>query len=172
MAVDVSAVGRVSGRRVVVVERGPVSVFARAVKDQSRIYRDRAAALEAGFRDVPAPPTFPFVMGYWGGFEELQEGLEPILSHPMRELMDQLGPGLILHGGQEFEYHRPIVVGDVLYGEDVLSAVYEKQTDALVMTFLVTTTEWRDYSNGVPGELVSTARFSLVHRSRRRRTSV
>jgi acyl dehydratase len=170
LAVDTSLVGQVSGRRVVVVERGPVSVFADAVKDRSPVYRDRRAAEEAGFANVPVPPTFPFAMGFWGAFRELQEGLEPVAGNPTWEVMGQLGPGLILHGEQEFEYHRPVVVGDVLYGVDVLSDLYEKQTDAYLMTFIVTTTEWVDYSSGAPGDAVATVRFNLIHRARRKRS--
>jgi acyl dehydratase len=164
---DTSLVGQVSARKVVVVERGPVSVFAQAVKDHSRVYRDRQAAVDAGFRDLPAPPTFPFAMGFWGTYRELQAGLEPVTSNPMWTVMGQLGAGLILHGEQEFEYHRPVVVGDVLYGEDVLSDLYEKESDTHVMTFIVTTTDWKDYSSGSPGESVVTTRFNLIHRSRK-----
>lgn len=170
MAVDTSLVGRVSGRKVVVVERGPVSAFALAVKDQSRIYRDRQAAVDAGFRDIPAPPTFPFAMGFWGTYRELQRDLEPVTANPMLEIMGQLGAGLILHGEQEFEYHRPVVVGDVLYGEDVLSDVYEKEADSYLMTFVVTTTKWLDYAGGVPGDPVVTTRFNLIHRAKKRRS--
>jgi hypothetical protein len=164
---DTSLVGQVSARKVVVVERGPVSVFAQALKDQSRVYRDRQAAAEAGFSDIPAPPTFPFAMGYWGTYRELQAGLEPVPSNPMWTVMGQLGAGLILHGEQEFEYHRPVVVGDVLYGEDVLSDLYEKESDTHVMTFIVTTTDWKDFSSGSPGDPVVTTRFNLIHRARK-----
>ncbi|HWE55111.1 MAG TPA: MaoC family dehydratase N-terminal domain-containing protein [Acidimicrobiales bacterium] len=170
MAVDTSLIGQVSGRKVVVIERGPVSAFALAVKDQSRVYRDRQAAVDAGFRDIPAPPTFPFAMGFWGTFRELQQDLEPVGSNPMWEIMGQLGAGLILHGEQEFEYHRPVVVGDVLYGEDVLSDAYEKEADNRVMTFIVTTTTWRDYATGEPGDPVVTTRFNLIHRAHKRRS--
>lgn len=170
MAVDTSLVGRVSGRRVVVVERGPVAVFAGALKDADRIYRDRRAALAAGFTDIPVPPTFPFAMGFWGSFEELQEDLEPVGSNPMWEVMGKLGAGLILHGEQEFVYHRPIVVGDVLYGEDTLSDVYEKEAGSHLMTFVVTTTEWSDYSSGSVGDAVCTMRFNLIHRTRAKRS--
>jgi acyl dehydratase len=170
VAVDTSVIGRVSARKVVVVERGPVSAFAEAVKDRSPVYRDRPAAIEAGFPNIPAPPTYSFAMGFWGTFREMQEDLEPVESNPVWEVMGGLGPGLILHGEQDFEYHRPIVVGDVLYGEDVLSDVYEKDTDAYRMTFVVTTTEWRDYSTGTPGDPVVTTRFNLIHRARRKRS--
>ena len=169
MAVDTSLIGQVGSRKVVVIERGPVSVFAQAVKDSSPLYRDRRAALAAGFADVPAPPTFPFSMAFWGAFRERQEDLDPVSSNPVWEVMGKLGPGLILHGEQEFVYHRPVVVGDVLYGEDVLSDLYERDTDSFLMTFMVTTTEWLDYSTGAPGEPVVTTRFNLIHRARKKR---
>jgi peroxisomal enoyl-CoA hydratase 2 len=164
MAVDTSLIGRVSGRRVVAVERAPVSNFARAVKDSNPVYQDPRVAREAGFVDIPAPPTFPFAMPYWGSHPELQEGLAAVGANPLWEAMSKLGPGLILHGEQEFEYHRPVVVGDVLYGEDVLADVYERETDTIVMTFLVTETAWKDAGTGDP---VVTARFNLIHRAKR-----
>jgi hypothetical protein len=164
MPVDTSVIGRVSARRVVAVERAPVSMFAKAVKDRSRIYQDPREAEAAGFASIPAPPTFPFAMPYWGEYPELQEGLEPVESNPMWEAMGKLGPGLILHGEQEFEYTRPVTVGDVLESEDVLSDLYQRETDTHVMTFLVTETRW--YAKGT-GEHVVTARFNLVHRSKK-----
>lgn len=164
MAVDTSVVGKVSARRVVAVERAPVGVFARAVKDRSPVYQDPRAAAAAGFDSIPAPPTFPFAMPYWGEHPELQEGLEPVGSNPMWEVMGKLGPGLILHAEQEFEYTRPVMVGDVLEAEDVISDVYERETDTSVMTFVVTETKWTVKGTG---EQVVTARFNLVHRAKK-----
>jgi acyl dehydratase len=170
--VDTSLIGLVCDRKVITVERGPVTVFADAVKDRNPVYRDRRAAIAAGFGDVPVPPTFPFVMGYWGTHRELQERLEPVSSNPVWDVMAQLGAGLILHGEQEFEFHRPVVVGDVLYGEDVLSDLYEKSTDNYLMTLIVTTTRWVDYTTGSPGEPAVTTRYNLIHRARRRRRNL
>ncbi|HVA73696.1 MAG TPA: MaoC family dehydratase N-terminal domain-containing protein [Acidimicrobiales bacterium] len=164
MGLDTTVIGKVSARRVVAVERAPVSVFARAVKDQSRIYQDQREAQAAGFASIPAPPTFPFAMPYWGEYPELQEGLEPVASNPMWEVMGKLGPGLILHGEQEFEYARPVMVGDVLEAQDVISDLYQRETDTHVMTFLVTETRWTVKGSGEP---VVTARFNLVHRARK-----
>ena len=164
MPVDTSVIGKVSDRRVVEIERGPVSAFARAVKDASPVYQDPNAAREAGFDAIPVPPTFPFAMPHWGTFPELQQGLEPVKRNPQWDVMGQLGPGLILHGEQEFEFHRPVVVGDVLFGEDVIADVYERVTDTTVMTFIVTETKWIDLESGEPAV---TARFNLVHRARR-----
>ena len=60
MAVDTSVIGRPTGSSRVVIERGPVSNFAAAVKDENPVYRDPNAAKTAGFDDIPAPPTFGF----------------------------------------------------------------------------------------------------------------
>ena len=70
--------------------------------------------------------------------------------------------GLILHGEQEFEYHRPMVVGDVLAGEGKVLDLYEKESKGRTMTFLVMETTYRD---GRTGEPVLTTRMNLIHRS-------
>ncbi|MDQ2754905.1 MAG: MaoC family dehydratase N-terminal domain-containing protein [Actinomycetota bacterium] len=165
MSVDTGGIGRVIARRVVAVERAPAAKFALAVKERDPVYQDPRAAADAGFAGIPVPPTFPFAMSYWGEHPELQEGLEPVGANPLWEVIGKLGPGLILHGEQEFEYHRQVVVGDVLCGEDVLADVYERESGNTVMTFMVTETIWRDHSTDEP---VVTARFNLIHRARKR----
>ena len=69
--------------------------------------------------------------------------------------------GIILHGEQEFAYHRPVVVGDVLVGEGHVVDAYAKESKGKTMTFLVTETVWRDEASGEP---VVTSRFNLIHR--------
>jgi acyl dehydratase len=165
MAVDRSLVGTKTGTTRVVIERGPVANFARALKDDNPVYHDRAAARAAGFADIPAPPTFGFCMAHWGAFGDIQPADGPdvdrgVLSRAIGELMGR--GGLILHGEQEFEYHRPIVVGDVLVGEGEVVDVYEKESKGKTMTFLVTETRYRDDRTGEP---VLTTRFNLIHRS-------
>src|SRR5947209_20204253 len=73
VAVDKSVIGTPTGTSKVVIERGPLSVFARSVKDENPIYQDPRAAKEAGFDDIPAPPTYAFSgMTFWGTFPEIQ----------------------------------------------------------------------------------------------------
>ena len=74
------------------------------------------------------------------------------------------GGGLILHGEQEFEYRRPIQVGDVLVGEGKILDIYEKESKGAVMTFIVVETAWRDEASG---EAVVTERFNLIARLKR-----
>jgi acyl dehydratase len=155
-------IGKPTGRSRVVVERGPVTHFAAAVGSTSPIYRSLDAAKAAGFSSIPAPPTWPFAMEFSGKFEEMQPDGEPTPS----PLLAAMGPlmangGLILHGEQEFVYHRPIEVGDVLIGEGTLTEAYQKESKGKTMTFLVTETKWSDEKTGEP---VATARFNLIHR--------
>lgn len=164
MPVDRTVVGKSTGRSKVVVERGPVAVFADAVKDSSPIYRDPEAALAAGLPAIPVPPTYPFVMGHWGTFPEIQpEGGD----EPTAGMGSVLGPllaqgGLLLHGEQEFEYYRPVFVGDVLVGEGRVADAYEKLSGANTLTFVVLETTWRDDATGEP---VVTSRTNLLVRT-------
>lgn len=164
MAVDRSIIGKSTGRRRVVIERGPVAVFADAVKDADPVYRSAAAAEEAGYDAIPVPPTWPFVMHHWGAFPEIQPtGTDEDTSAFGLVLGPLLAKGgLLLHGEQEFEYHRPVYVGDVLTGEGTISDVYEKATGSATMTFVVTETVWTDDANGEP---VVTARTNTLVRT-------
>ena len=155
-------IGQVTTRATVVVERGPVTCFANAVLEESPIYQDPGAAAAAGFSSIPAPPTFAFAMEYWGRFPELQPSDAPEGS-VMGEVVGKLmaSGGLMLHGEQEFLYHRPVVAGDVLVGEGKVVEAYQKEARGRTLTFLVTETDWRDNKSGEP---VVTTRFNLIHR--------
>jgi hypothetical protein len=137
--------GQELGTSTVQIERGPVKVFAAAVKDDSSGY---------GEDGVPVPPTFPFAMTYWGS-----TGQGGAAGLPIEKLR---GPGrMLLHGEQEFEYHRWPKVGDVLEGTARVADVYEKEGGSGTMEFYITETEWKDASSGEP---VVTARFTLAVR--------
>jgi acyl dehydratase len=163
MAVDTSVIGKATSASVVAVERGPVANFARAVKDESRVYQDPAVAAAAGLDGIPAPPTFTFAAPYWGAYAELQKGVTKVEGNPMFEIIGKLmaSGGLVLHGEQEFVYHRPAVVGDVLVGKGTCVDAYERESKGKVMTFVVSETVWSDQKTGDP---VVTERFNLIHR--------
>lgn len=157
------AIGKPVPPQTVVIERGPVSNFARAVKDYSPVYAQPEQAEAAGLPAIPAPPTYSFAMHHWGAFPELQpDGADA--PHPMVEAIGDLiaGGGLILHGGQEFVYHRPLLVGDVLTAHGSVKDVYEKQSSGgKTMTFVITETQWRDEA----GDPVVTSTMTLLHRA-------
>jgi acyl dehydratase len=147
----------------VVVERGPVGVFAAACGDNSAVYRDPRAAQDAGFDAIPAPPTYFFsAAGFWGTFPEDQPDDPAAKGNPLMEVIGGLMAkgGMVLHGEEEFVYHRPVVVGDRLHKEGKVVDLYEKQSGERTMTFLVTEDTYRDDA----GEVVLTTRMNLIHR--------
>jgi acyl dehydratase len=104
-------------------------------------------------------------MAHWGSFPENQPPPDPeadpgAVMKVIGGLMAQ--GGLVLHGEQEFEYHRPVVVGDVLLSEGSITDAYEKESRGKTMTFLVSETR---YTEERTGELVLTSRMNLIHRS-------
>jgi acyl dehydratase len=157
-----SVIGKPVSKSKVTVERGPVSNFAAAVCNTDPVYVDARVAQEAGLRAIPAPPTFPFVMSNWGEFPEYQPEDRPT-GNPLGEVLEPLisRGGLILHGEQEFDYHRPVFVGDVLVGEGTIIDAYSKESKGRTMTFVVTETVWRDDATGEP---VVSARLNFMHR--------
>ena len=164
MAVDTSVIGKATGASKVTVERGPVANFALAVLDENPVYQSPDRARAAGLDAIPAPPTFSFAMQHWGKFPDDQPPDPTGGENPMRQVMGELfgKGGIVLHGEQEFEYHRPLMVGDVLIGEGRITDFYEKESKGKTMTFLVTETVWRDEKSDEP---VVTERFNLIHRA-------
>jgi len=136
--------GRETGTQKVVIERGPVRVFAEALGDSDEVYSGD---------DALVPPTFPFVMSYWGSL-----GTGGAAGLPIDRLR---GPGrAILHGEQAFEYQRWPKVGDVLEGTTVITDVYEKErSNGGKLEFYVTETDWKDVDSGAP---VVKSIFTLV----------
>jgi acyl dehydratase len=158
-------VGRPTGRSVLTVERGPVTRFAESVTESSPVYASREAARAAGFDDIPTPPTYFFsAAAFWGAFPEDQPEDDPAKGrNPTMEIIGGLMAkgGLVLHGEQEFEYHRPVSVGERLTSEGKVVDLYTKESGDRTMTFLVTENEYRDAA----GELVLVSRMNLIHRS-------
>jgi acyl dehydratase len=136
-------------------------MFARSIGDPNPIYRDAAHAAASEVGAVPAPPTFvqasaqfdpdyflrPKIGEPWFG-----SGKEP--TGVTRE-SEGGGGGGGLHAEQHYEYHRPLVAGDVLTATTRPGESWEKEgRRAGKLLFSETITEYRDAN----GELVVTAR--------------
>jgi hypothetical protein len=67
---------------------------------------------------------------------------------------------MILHGEQEFVYHKSVQVGDTLHKEGRIVDLYSKEAKGRTMTFLVMETIFKDDD----GDPVVTERFNLIHR--------
>ncbi len=119
-------IGKAYDRFTVDVEKGRLRAFAKAIGETNPIYLDEEAARKAGYQSIPAPPTFPFVAA--------MEANQPFLI-----LADMgIDKTRSVHGEQHFTYHKPIVAGDVLVGQQRIVEMYDKKGGAL--TFIVTET--------------------------------
>jgi acyl dehydratase len=164
MVTKEEVVGMPTGKSVLTIERGPVTQFAVAVTETSPIYKSADAARAAGFTDIPVPPTWFFsAASMWGAFAEDQPADAEPDRNPMMEVIGGLmaNGGIVLHGEEEFTYHQPVVVGDVVTSDGSVVDLYEKAAGERTMTFLVTENQYRNQR----GELVLTARMNLIHRS-------
>jgi len=155
-------IGLPTGKGTVVVERAAVTAFATAVGDDSPVYANAEVARAAGFDGIPAPPTFGFAIQHSGRWDELQPPDATPERSPVAELMGGLMAkgGIVLHGEQTFEYHRPVIVGQRLHFEGVVRDVYRKPAGEATMTFLVVEDTYRD-DDGNP---VLTSTMNLIHR--------
>jgi acyl dehydratase len=130
------------------VEKGKVEEFARAVKEDNPAFRDEAAAAEQGFDRIPAPLTFARVSAFPRYRATEGRGIDIGFRQEYA-----------IHGEQEYEYERPLQVGDVLTGETTLVDVYQREGGrGGTMTFAVLETEYRDQD----GELVLTDRSTAI----------
>ena len=84
------------------VERCKIKELAWAIGDPNPIYTDKEAAIKEGYQDIPTPPTYATVPSNW--------------QSNTGQFMDDLGINymMILHGGEEYEYHKEIYPGDVV----------------------------------------------------------
>jgi hypothetical protein len=93
------------------IERGPVMLFARAVKDDSPVYASERAARDAGFDRVPVPPTYTFVMASAGALPDIQPagGTGSMYASAAGDAASAFDrDGLFLHARQHFTYHQPV----------------------------------------------------------------
>ncbi len=102
------------------VEKGRIRFFAQSIGTDDPIHQDEAAAKDAGYSTIPAPPTFAFTVLMEGG------GLFNILQD-----LD-IPPTKTVHGSQGFRYFRPILAGDVITGHQKITDIYDKKGGALV----------------------------------------
>jgi acyl dehydratase len=84
------------------VGKEKIGEYARAVGEDNPVYFDRAAARDAGFRDVVAPPMFAVVYT-WGS-----------VALPAVDPDVDLNFAMLVHGGQEFTWGEPVCSGDVI----------------------------------------------------------
>ncbi len=123
---DASFIGKEYDSFAMEIEKGRLRLFAKAIGETDPIYLDEKAARVAGYRSLPAPPTFPFTIA--------MEANQPFL------VLEDLGIDKTrsVHGDQSFAFRGEICAGDVISGRQKIVDMYEKKGGALL--FIVTET--------------------------------
>jgi acyl dehydratase len=126
------------------VDRDRVIQFCDAIGEDDPVFRDDAAAREAGYDGQLAPPTFVTIM--------------QIIINGQVVLDKELGLDYsrVVHGEQEYEWDRPLRVGDELSAVPRIADIYTRGPNE----FLVIEVEIKDAS----GERVVLARSTLLSR--------
>ncbi len=145
--IDKKWIGHELPASVLPIERSRLQFFAKAIGETDPIYTDAAAARDAGYPDLPAPPTFLFAA-------ELDSGASERLLADL-----QIPIAKLLHGEQGFTYHRSACVGDTVTVRSTISDIYDKKNGAL--EFVVKTSRATNQQH----ELVAELRTVIVCRS-------
>jgi acyl dehydratase len=102
LAAAASSIGKTWNGYTYEVGLEKIREYANAIGEGEPVHHDRAAAREAGFRDVVAPPMFAVV--YSAG------AMGPAIFDP------DVGMDFarMLHGSQEFVWSEPVCAGDTI----------------------------------------------------------
>jgi acyl dehydratase len=100
MPVDTQAAGKAYEPKIYAVGREKVREFANAVGETNPIHLDVEAARAAGYADVVAPPMFAVVYS------------APAMAPAVLDPEVGINLAMMVHGGQEFVWDKPVVAGD------------------------------------------------------------
>lgn len=133
-------IGKRSNKVLNVVERGAVKKFAQAIGDAHPIYIDEEYGTQTRYKNNIAPPTFPMVFDY-GEIEGLN--------------IHQAG---LIHGEQQFNYQRPLLIGEALTCFQEVENYYERSGSSGTMGFLAIKSSGEDHE----GKTVFTSKIVII----------
>ena len=110
-----------------------VRAFARGVGCTDPVYYDEAAARAAGYRGLPAPPTYLgtpiFIPGQSSDISSRPLAAEPSIEHGLTAQLD---------GGTDTEYYARICAGDTLSAVSRITGLDLRQSKALGQMLVMT----------------------------------
>lgn len=127
------------------VTREDIIRFSKAHKESNPVFFDEKAAMESGFDDVIAPPSFFNQIVLPEGYPDIR------IEHGTLELF----------AGQELEQRRPIKPGDVITVKSKLADIYEKTGRSGAMVFVTREATYTDQN----GEIVAIVRSTMLQGS-------
>jgi acyl dehydratase len=136
-------IGKAGEPRTYEVERGAIRRFAEAIGDPNPLFNDEQRARETRFGGIIAPPTFCRSMG-----SPIPDVRVPALGDSFRGL----------DGGSDWEYFKPIHVGDRITVQTKLVDLKESEGRLGPMIFITMETS---YTNQF-GEVCATQRSTAI----------
>ena len=121
-------IGKSSEPIELVVERGQIQRFARAIGETNPIHFDVKAATAGGYSDLVGSMTFCSAIHNFEAFYD----------------MVGINPHVMMHQEEEYEYFRPIVAGDILKVCHSVTNAYQKDVPNGQLVFIVIETRGND----------------------------
>jgi acyl dehydratase len=137
-------IGPVGKPDIMAVELGAVRKMAKAVEDHDPIHYDAAAAIARGYRGVVAPWPFLWLLYF--------NGTDHRIDFPFGKAT--------VHGGDEYELHEPLIVGDEITLEMAITEARLKQGRSGLLGLIVAE---RRFTNQA-GRLCAVLRTTLIRR--------
>jgi hypothetical protein len=145
--IDKKWIGHVLPPSVLPIELGRLKFFAKAIGERDPIYTESKAARAAGFRDVPAAPTFLFAA------ELDSKAIDTLL------LTLEIPVERLLHGEQSFKYYGTACAGDTITVRSRIADIYQKKNGALEFVVKLS------HATNQQDELIAEMRSILVCRN-------
>ncbi|MCL5958021.1 MAG: MaoC family dehydratase N-terminal domain-containing protein [Chloroflexi bacterium] len=123
------------------IESGAVRRYAEVIQDENPLYRDPEAAATSIYGGIPMPPGFLITRMRSGGERDFQIPLP--VTHRVR-------------GEDAFEFIRPVVAGDTITAETLISGIEAKEGRSGF--FVVINTETTYYNQRHEAVLVNRVR--------------
>lgn len=142
---DRKYIGRKSAKATIPVEELHIQRFARAIGDDNPLFNDAAGAKKTGHKGLIAPPTFATIFGF---------------ESPSATGDLDFDYAKLVHGEQEYEYHRPLRPGDRITVQTKIVDIFQKEGKTGTMDFLVTEMTGHDQR----GRKVFTGRSTAIIR--------
>jgi acyl dehydratase len=126
------------------VEKGHIRRFCQAIGDENPLFLDEPAASGSAYEGLIAPLTFSVALS------------DETAAFPL-----ELDVRRMLHGEQEFIYHKPLRPGNSYTAQMKVADVYEREGKSGKMQFIVLDTEFWDDSD----ELAVVSRTNIIYRA-------
>jgi acyl dehydratase len=123
------------------IEASKIRELCAAIGDDNPIYFDSNAAVKEGYKDTPAPLTYPTQVNFWG-YPEIWDRMTEVGIDIKR----------LLHAKEEYEYFQPVYPGDTITG----TVCVDSMRDSTMQMVTFKSTLSRD------GETVCIAKMTIV----------